>query len=36
VDQSWGAAISVAGIVTTIGKDDFRFTGSAGNVINSS
>jgi len=33
VDQKLGGAVSVAGIFPTIGKDDFRFTASAGNVI---
>jgi len=33
VDQAWGAGISVAGAVTTVGKDDVRFTASAGNGI---
>ena len=33
VDQKFGAALSVAGILPTIGKDDFRFTATAGNAI---
>lgn len=33
VDEAWGAAISVAGAITTVGKDDVRFTASAGNGI---
>ena len=33
VDQAWGGALSVAGIVPTIGKDDVRFALSAGNAI---
>ena len=32
-DGSWGGALSVAGIVPTVGKDDVRFTVSAGNAI---
>jgi len=32
-DQAWGGAISVAGVVPTVGKDDVRFTVSAGNAI---
>ena len=32
-DQKLGAALSVAGVVPAIGKDDFRFTASAGNAI---
>jgi hypothetical protein len=32
-DQRLGAAVSVAGVVPTIGKDDLRFTASAGNAI---
>jgi DcaP outer membrane protein len=33
VDQKVGGAVSVAGVIPTIGKDDFRFTASAGNAI---
>lgn len=33
VDQKWGGAVSVAGVIPTIGKDDVRFTLSAGNAI---
>jgi hypothetical protein len=33
VDQAWGGALSVAGVMPTIGKDDVRFTASAGNAI---
>jgi hypothetical protein len=33
VDQKFGGALSVAGILPTIGKDDFRFTATAGNAI---
>lgn len=33
VDQKFGGAVSVAGIFPTIGKDDFRFTATAGNAI---
>jgi DcaP outer membrane protein len=33
VDQKLGGALSVAGVVPTIGKDDFRFTASLGNAI---
>jgi hypothetical protein len=33
VDQSMGGALSVAGVIPTIGKDDVRFTLSAGNAI---
>ena len=33
VDEKWGGAVSVAGVLPTIGKDDFRFTASAGNGI---
>lgn len=32
-DQHWGAAVSVAGVVPAVGKDDLRFTASAGNAI---
>jgi hypothetical protein len=32
-DQRWGGAISVTGIVSTIGRDDIRFLASAGNAI---
>src|SRR3989440_1990093 len=28
-----GGAVSVAGVIPTVGKDDFRFTASAGNAI---
>jgi hypothetical protein len=31
--QKWGGAVSVAGVITTVGRDDFRFTASAGNAI---
>jgi len=33
VDQTWGGALSVAGVIPTIRKDDFRFALSAGNAI---
>jgi hypothetical protein len=33
VSQKWGGAVSVAGVIPTVGRDDFRFTASAGNVI---
>ena len=33
LDQPWGAAFSVAGVIPTVGKDDVRFTVSAGNAI---
>jgi hypothetical protein len=33
VDEKLGAAVSVAGVIPTVGKDDFRFTASAGNAI---
>src|SRR5438132_1544017 len=33
LDQVWGGAFSVAGVIPTIGKDDVRFTVSAGNAI---
>jgi hypothetical protein len=33
VSQKWGGAVSVAGIIPTVGRDDFRFTASAGNAI---
>ena len=33
VDQKRGGAVSVAGVIPTVGKDDFRFTASAGNAI---
>jgi len=33
VSQKWGGAVSVAGVIPAAGKDDFRFTASAGNVI---
>ncbi|HEX4524293.1 MAG TPA: DcaP family trimeric outer membrane transporter [Casimicrobiaceae bacterium] len=33
VGQKFGGALSVAGVLPTIGKDDFRFTASAGNAI---
>ena len=33
VDQKLGGALSVAGVLPTIGKDDFRFTVTAGNAI---
>jgi len=32
-DERWGGALSVAGIVSTIGADDVRFTATAGNGI---
>ena len=32
-DQPFGGALSVAGVVPTVGKDDVRFTVSAGNAI---
>ena len=33
LDQVWGGAFSVAGVIPTIGKDDVRFTLSAGSAI---
>lgn len=33
VDEKVGAAIAVAGVVPALGRDDFRFTASAGNGI---
>ena len=33
VDQKWGGAVSVAGVLPSVGKDDFRFTASIGNAI---
>ena len=33
VSEKWGGAVSVAGVLPTVGKDDFRFTASAGNAI---
>jgi hypothetical protein len=33
VDQKWGGAVSVAGVLPSVGKDDFRFTASAGTAI---
>ena len=33
VDQAWGGALSVAGVVPAFGKDDLRFVLSAGNAI---
>ena len=33
VSQKWGGAISVAGVIPAVGRDDFRFTASAGNGI---
>ena len=33
VSQKWGGALSVAGVIPTAGRDDFRFTASAGNAI---
>jgi DcaP outer membrane protein len=33
LDQTWGAAFNIAGVIPTIGKDDVRFTASAGNAI---
>jgi hypothetical protein len=32
-DQAWGGAINVAGIIPSIGRDDFRFLLAAGNAI---
>jgi hypothetical protein len=32
-DQAWGGALSVAGVVPSFGRDDFRFLVSAGNAI---
>ena len=32
-DQKWGGAVSLAGVMPTTGRDDFRFTLSAGNAI---
>lgn len=33
VANRWGGAISGAGVISTIGKDDFRFVGTFGNVV---
>ena len=33
VDQAWGAAVNVAGILPTVGRDDVRFLLAAGNAI---
>jgi hypothetical protein len=33
VSQKWGGAVSVAGVIPSVGRDDFRFTASAGNAI---
>ena len=33
VDQTWGGAFNVAGVIPTIGKDDVRFMLAAGNAI---
>lgn len=33
VDQKLGGALSIAGVIPTVGGDDFRFTVSAGNAI---
>jgi hypothetical protein len=33
VNQAWGGAINVAGIIPSIGRDDFRFLLAAGNAI---
>jgi hypothetical protein len=33
VDQKFGGALSIAGVMPTVGRDDFRFTLSAGNAI---
>ncbi len=33
VSQKWGGAVSVAGVIPAVGRDDFRFTASAGNAI---
>jgi hypothetical protein len=33
VDQRIGAALSVAGVIPSVGKDDFRFVATAGNAI---
>jgi hypothetical protein len=33
VSDKWGGAVSVAGVIPTVGRDDFRFTASAGNAI---
>jgi hypothetical protein len=33
VDQKLGGALSVAGVMPVVGRDDFRFTVSAGNAI---
>jgi DcaP outer membrane protein len=33
MDQKLGGALSVAGVIPSVGKDDFRFTASAGNAI---
>jgi hypothetical protein len=32
-DQKWGGAVSLAGVMPTTGRDDFRFTVSGGNAI---
>jgi hypothetical protein len=32
-DQKWGGAVSLAGVMPTTGRDDLRFTVSAGNAI---
>jgi DcaP outer membrane protein len=33
VNQTWGGAVNVAGVIPTIGKDDVRFMLAAGNAI---
>ena len=33
VDQKLGGALSIAGVLPTVGRDDFRFTASVGNAI---
>src|SRR5439155_27029288 len=33
VSQKWGGAVSAAGVFPPVGRDDFRFTASAGNAI---
>ena len=33
VGDKWGGAISATGVIPSVGKDDFRFVGSIGNVI---
>lgn len=33
VGNKWGGAISATGVIPSVGRDDFRFVGSYGNVI---